>query len=253
MSQGGPTIGPPVAQFPGQGGSILGPGVAQKDCQGGPISEPLVAQKLGQSGSKIEPPSNANSTTCREAYKENAPTRAHSTDFDIEKMIDRLQNVRKEDFDDSLFETGRQQIASHHAKFCRPENRLSSMPDDVITSQFLSVAEWPRLTALLSELASERKEAGYSYGWYVTVALQRIHGLSPESLKAIRTKLKREGKLSVVPRNDAMGGTLWNAASASKVRDAELASRPKYAPRSQPSASERLKEQIRTLAAAKRM
>ncbi len=51
------------------------------------------------------------------------------------------------------------------------------------------VAAWPTLDAMLFDLASERKEAGHSYGWYVTVALQRIHGISPEQVREIRTRL----------------------------------------------------------------
>src|SRR6185437_14250586 len=69
-------------------------------------------------------------------------------------------------------------------------NRLPGLPDDAITAQFLTVAEWPRLEVLLSDLAAERKETGYSYGWYVTVALQRIHGLSPARLREMRARLK---------------------------------------------------------------
>ncbi|HXE11877.1 MAG TPA: hypothetical protein VN633_07150, partial [Bryobacteraceae bacterium] len=74
-------------------------------------------------------------------------------------------------------------IASHHAKYAREENRLPDLRGDAIMAQFLTVAEWPRLEARLCDLAAERKEAGYSYGWYVTVALQRIHGLSPARVR----------------------------------------------------------------------
>jgi hypothetical protein len=81
-------------------------------------------------------------------------------------------------------------IASHHAKYAREENRLPDLRDDAIPAQFLTVAEWPRLEALLCDLAAERKEAGYLYGWYVTVALQRIHGLSPARVREMRTRLK---------------------------------------------------------------
>ena len=77
-------------------------------------------------------------------------------------------------------------------------------PDDAIAAQFLAVAEWPRLEALLCDLAAERKEAGYSYGWYVTVALQRIHGLSPARVREMRARLKTSAKakpsVAAVPR-----------------------------------------------------
>jgi hypothetical protein len=59
----------------------------------------------------------------------------------------------------------------------------------------LSVATTKRykdaqLEGMLLDLASERKEAGHSYGWYVTVALQRIHGISPERLRKMRGRVK---------------------------------------------------------------
>src|SRR6185312_17106440 len=105
--------------------------------------------------------------------------RADSIEKDFDKVIDRLQRAQKGDFDEEIFELARNRIASHHAKFAREANRLSALPDDKITAQFLAIAEWPKLEALLLDLISERNVAGYSYGWYITVALQRIHGIPP--------------------------------------------------------------------------
>jgi hypothetical protein len=63
-------------------------------------------------------------------------------------------------------------------------------PDDLIVSQFLSCGEAHQLEKLLYDLMAERKEPGHSYAWFVTVALQRLHGISPQQLKQRRTELR---------------------------------------------------------------
>jgi hypothetical protein len=37
---------------------------------------------------------------------------------------------------------------------------------------------------------AERKPPGYSYAWFISVALQRIHGVQPAALKARRAQLR---------------------------------------------------------------
>lgn len=141
LSRSGPTTEPPEARNLGQGGLKINPGVAQ---------EP------GQGGTNFRPPHNEKSITCENAHRERANARADSIEKDdFEKTIDRLLKARKGDYDESLFELARNTIASHHAKFARPENGLPGFPDDAITAQFLAVAEWPKLSDLLSDLAAE--------------------------------------------------------------------------------------------------
>jgi hypothetical protein len=189
LGQGGLTVGPVPAQILSQGGPTVEPPEAQNLGQGGLKIEPGVAQKLGHGGIIFGPSHNGNSITCEDAHRERANARADSIEKnDFEKTIDRLLKAKKGDYDESLFEFARNSIAGHHAKFARPENCLPGLPDDTITAQFLAVAEWPRLSDLLSDLAAERKEAGHSYGWYVTVALQRIRGISPEQVRDMRRR-----------------------------------------------------------------
>jgi hypothetical protein len=189
-SIGGPKDDSQVAQNLDQGGLRTEPGVGQSGLKIGPG----VAQELSQGGLLVGPLPDAKSST-----------------------------------DETLFELARNRIASHHAKFARPENRQPSLPDDVITAQFLTVAEWPKLEAMLLDLASERKEAGHSYGWYVTVALQRIHGISPERLRKMRGRVK--------------SGASGPALVASR---GEIARKPPAVVE-----VEQLKEEIRALAAAR--
>ncbi len=203
VGQGSPTRGPVVAQKAGQAGPTTSPVPAQEIGQGGLKAEPGVAQKVSHGGPTSEPPTHGEPITCEPSYIKRASVSADSTDFDFDKTIDRLQKAKKADFDGLLFEVGRQRIASHHAKYARPENQLPGLPDDAITAQFLAIAEWRRLEGLLLDLASERKEAGHSYGWYVTVALQRIHGIPPDRLREIRTRLKKSAtSMTPVSRRD---------------------------------------------------
>jgi hypothetical protein len=188
-----------------------------------------VAQELSQGGLLIGPLPDAKSSTYPSRHIEHASARADSIDFDFDNTIDRLQKSKKVDFDETLFELARNRIASHHAKFARPENRQPSLPDDAITAQFLAVAEWPKLEGMLLDLASERKEAGHSYAWYVTVALQRIHGISPERLRKMRGRVKSEtSRPTLIPGREAIPR---KPAAVVEV--------------------EQLKEEIRALAAAK--
>ena len=139
--------------------------------------------------------------------------------------------------------------AANHAKYAREENRLPGLPDDAITAQFLAVAEWPRLDALLYDLAAERKEAGYSYGWYVTVALQRIHGLSPARVREMRARLKAPTKartnVATAPRPTPFRAT---DAFCRKPSGREQSTGSE-----QRADTEQLKQQIRVLAAARSM
>lgn len=211
LSHPGLTAEPRAALQLGHGGLTTGPGVAQPVSHSGLIVEPRVAQPQGHPGLVNEPPPDEKSVVYTERIKGRASMRTDSIDCDFDKTIDRLQKAKKGDFEESIFEVARMKIASHHAKYAREENQLPRLPDDAITAQFLAVAEWPRLEALLYDLAAERKEAGYSYGWYVTVALQRIHGLSPARLREMRARLKTSTKaksnIPTTPRLMALDGS----------------------------------------------
>lgn len=143
LSQGGLKNGPVVAQKLGQGGSTIRPLVAQILSSSGLNSGPGVAQTLGQGGLISGPLPNEESSTCEPAHIENASASAESIEKnDLENLIDRLQEAKKGDFDEEVFEQARSLIASHHAKFAREGCQLPGKPDDQITAQFLAIADW---------------------------------------------------------------------------------------------------------------
>lgn len=190
--QGGLKSGPVVAQFPGQGGPTARPVVARNPSPSGLKSEPGVAQLSGQGGLISGPLAYEKSNTCEPAHIENASAHAKSIEKNnFDTLIDRIQTSKRADFEDEIFEAARDLIASHHAKFAREGSQLPGKPDDQITAQFLAVADWPRLSRMLHDLLTERQQTSFSWGWYVTVALQRIHGVAPNSLREVRGRLRK--------------------------------------------------------------
>jgi hypothetical protein len=102
-------------------------------------------------------------------------------------VIDRLAKAKAKNYDAEQLVEARNFLHSYKCKFGR--ERHAHAPTDEEVAKFLSVASWPQLSNLLYELMAERKEAGYSYAWFWTVALQRIHGIGPSEQRKIRTQL----------------------------------------------------------------
>ena len=100
------------------------------------------------------------------------------------------------------------------------------------------------------DLAAERKEAGYSYGWYVTVALQRIHGLSPVRVREMRVRLKAPTKAKA---NLAAAPPRPTPSHGSDVFRRKPSGREQSAGLEQRVDTDQLKQQIRAVAAARSM
>lgn len=87
----------------------------------------------------------------------------------------------------------------HHYKCKYGDEPHAHPPDDNVVAAFLSVAPWPRLDQWLQELALDRKVPGDSYAWFLTVAIQRLHRISPEEQRRIRSELRLVGKPKPAP------------------------------------------------------
>jgi hypothetical protein len=246
--RGGSESGPVVAQFPGQGSPTAGPLVAGNASPSGLKSEPGVVQLSAQDGLNSGPPPNERSTICESPHIENASASAESIEKDdFDSLIDRLQKSKRGDFDDQTFEEARNLIASHHAKFAQQDCQITGLPDDQITAQFLAIADWPRLHRMLYDLLSERKQSSHSWAWYVTVALQRIHGISPDKLRAIRERLRNTATRHAVMTPPIDASCLVRNPSTSSPRP------PNQRPYGPSNGIGGLKEQVRMLAASKSM
>lgn len=113
-----------------------------------------------------------------------------------EGILDRMRSAKPRDFDEETSAKCRRFLHSYIAKLGTRDalaNGAPHPPDAQLVAQFLSlghgVGGWPRLEALLYDLMNERKEVS-SYGWFVTVAMQRIHGISATVQRMHREKLK---------------------------------------------------------------
>lgn len=162
----GPVVGPPRSQnettpvlFQDHPGPVLGP-------PGGPTVRPPPTENKGLTG---------------------AADRVDISNDSI-RLIDRLLKANPKRIEPAKIETARRWLHGYQAKLGR--ERDPHPPDDRIVAQFLSIADWPILERLLYDLMAERKEPGYSYAWFVSVALQRIHGVQPATLKARRAELR---------------------------------------------------------------
>jgi hypothetical protein len=114
-----------------------------------------------------------------------------SIDYDYDpntRLFDRMLKARPEKSDPSHLAQARGLIHGYQCKFGRFPD--AHPPDSLICAQLLAVAPLHQLEALIYELMGERKQPGDSYGWYLTVAMQRIHGISPQRQAKTRAALR---------------------------------------------------------------
>jgi hypothetical protein len=99
-----------------------------------------------------------------------------------------LTKAKISDYDSGSLATVRDRIHGYRAKFGRPEH--SRPPDPLLCAQLLALAgDQARIEGMLLDLGAERKEPGYSDGWFITVALQRMTGAHPALIKQRRAAL----------------------------------------------------------------
>lgn len=157
--QGGPAVGPPPQPNP----SAL---VLQQDHPSEPLLPGVVLQQDHPSG-PVAP-----------------------VDISIEpiSILDRMLNSRPSHFDKTTLAQAGAWVHGYMTKLGDIPN--PHPPDPYILAQFLAISDWENLKGLLRNLMAERKRPGQSYAWFVTVALQRIHGVQPQVLKARRADLR---------------------------------------------------------------
>ena len=104
----------------------------------------------------------------------------------IERLFDRMskavENANPEDVEDL-----RGWLQTYHQK---SGHANAHPPDDRIVAQLLAIAPHDDVVRMLKQLFSENRRAGDSYAWYVAVALQRIHGITPQRQAQFRARLK---------------------------------------------------------------
>lgn len=110
------------------------------------------------------------------------------------QLIDRVLSAKAKDFDPETVGTFRRWLHGYMCKLGRDERNAPfnattpHPPSDDLVAQFLAIADPRRLGTLLDSLMLDRQTC-YSYGWFVTVALQRVHGLHFAEQKKARAAL----------------------------------------------------------------
>jgi hypothetical protein len=92
--------------------------------------------------------------------------------------IRELQEEQKEVA--SLLSQNLQQYVQMHP----PEGGCEAFPSQLILARCLAVADIETLQETLRNLDRDRVTAGKKYAWFVTVFLDRIHGIDPEIASA---------------------------------------------------------------------
>lgn len=191
------------------GGPLKGPGWSSKgttqlpiEYGGGPPTGPEVVLLEDQGGPFRGPPTVENS-----GLSQDRP----SVDIDTISIniIDQLLRAKPSDFSSELIATARRWMHGYIVKLGTDPH--AHPPDNRIVAQFLSIAEWPALERVLQDLMAERKPAGYSHAWFVSVALQRIHGIDPRALRQRRSELQVVRHKPAKPKEQPFQETLLQA------------------------------------------
>lgn len=109
------------------------------------------------------------------------PTRSDS-------ILDRILNAKPAHYDKPTLAELRQWVWKFMTQF-GPDPHVHQ-PDDRLLAQMLAIAPLQQLVRLCNTLFQEGKKPEFSYGWFVAVALQRIHGIQPDALQARRADLR---------------------------------------------------------------
>ena len=137
----------------------------------------------GQGGLTIGPPPTENKRLA-------VPPRAR-VDFDFDNsdpIIDRVLKSKPKDADPAAATELRKLLHSYQAKWGPTPN--PHPPDATITAQILAIAPIGELVKLFTDMFLTREAPGERYSWFLTVALQRIHGISPQTTARRRAELR---------------------------------------------------------------
>jgi hypothetical protein len=142
--------------------------------------------------------------------------REDSKSLRLTQILDRVLKARPSDFDSDDLDALRGWL--HHVMCKNGPRRNPHVPDLVVTAQVLACAPMAALIPMLRDLLDANTRVGSQYGWFVTVALDRIHGIRAEELAARRAALKlvgRRGKPAV--KNPAVEPEALQSAPASET------------------------------------
>jgi hypothetical protein len=111
-------------------------------------------------------------------------------------IIDRLLSADPRKTDPGDLAHAKRWVYGYQCKFGRNERSNGPYhphpPDDKVLSQICAALNPIELENFIHEISGESPppQPGHQYSWYVTVALQRRHGIAPEFLRQRRAELR---------------------------------------------------------------
>ena len=153
-----------------------------------------------------------------------ACARVDSKTPDSNTIIDRVLAAKPKHFDSRELEQARRWVHGYQCasgdKYGASPERNRNPPDDLIMSQIITAAgSLSNVIGLIHTLGGRKEPPGDQYGWYVTMALNLIHGIQAKKLKQARAQLRIARK----PSPPAIAGEqqLLGEASTAAALDAD--------------------------------
>lgn len=177
---GGVFMTPPLLDFGGTGGVIMTPPHDKKDATG------ILFDSIG--GVFMTPP----------PITRNAGAPAQADLIDRKTLIDQVQNAKAKNHDRANLAQLSRWIYTYQAKMT---GRDPGPPPPNVLAMLLTIATVDRIISLIQELIADRTPPGDKYIWYVTIALDRIAGITAEEQKQERAKLRTIARPQRLPDN----------------------------------------------------
>ncbi len=121
-------------------------------------------------------------------------------------MIDRIHNAALTNTDPDDLARARYYLTDYQTRFGRAPGP-PPLEDDFLV-RLLATIKADDLVRLLQSLSWEKRCPGDSWGWYETVALQRLYGIKPAAWQAARKSMQRQkgasnhtGEIDTLVRN----------------------------------------------------
>lgn len=203
---------------------------------GGPLKGPPPAKEWSQKGTEPLPFRDLPGPEKGPPPAGNKPLTADARPLDevprLIPILDRVLNCKVSHHDPADVDRFRRRLHAHMAKLGRDDRNQPTQnphpPDNQIVAQLLTVADTGRLDDLLDQLFMDRQPC-YSYAWFVTVALERIHGIHWSATRQARAALRdvkrprppqpEQGELPMSPPTQSeLVNQIQRAAAGKKLR-----------------------------------
>ena len=116
------------------------------------------------------------------------------------ETLKRIYAAKPRDFPPEMIKSAAAQLGHLRRKLGRDSSdQWCPNPDPSICAQFLAIAKWPILADFIGLVLCDRIAPGRTNAWWITVAIEKIHGITPDQQRAFRQKSRPRPQLSRAP------------------------------------------------------